>query len=343
LIGSTIEAQNTFHSEITTYINGGVFSRLDLYFSVFVPRVIVSRHAEAIIQKYKRFLNEMSTGTMSELHVRIDQYEGQNRHVQRMMNFLSEHLRDDLIGAYVHGSLGTYEEIAYSDFDALAILKDEVFESSERLAGAARKLNRARKIMLDFDPLEHHGWFALTEADLRYYCNSYFPAELYSHAKSLFDDKGLELTISLRESDYETYETFEKMADSISRKIKNRRYPENMYQLKSLLSQFMLLPALYVQAKHGRGIYKKESFAVARSDFDPAHWAIMDKVSEIRGDWNYEISLMKKWLICHPHVLSRYFAKKFAPAIPQKIGRALTGEFYARIEGLALLMKEMLT
>ena len=195
--------------------------------------------------------------------------------------------------------------------------------------------------MLDFDPLQHHGWFVLTELDLKFYCNVYFPVELFKYAKSLFDDKGLELEISLRESSFETRKAFEKMADAVIRKIENRQYPANMYQLKSLLSQFMLLPALYVQAKNGRGVFKRESFDLARIDFDSADWAIMDEVSQIRANWDCEISAFKKRLMSHPHVLSRYFTKRFGPEIPKKIGGVLTDEFYSRIKKLVVLMKEM--
>jgi len=304
--------------------------------------VAFARYAKAIIQKYRQLLDEISTQTTSKLNVRVEPYEGQNEHVRLMMNFLSEHLKDDLIGAYVHGSLGTYEEIAYSDFDALVILKGEVFESPERLAGVARKLSRARMIMLDFDPLQHHGWFVLTELDLRYYCSAYFPVELFEHAKSLFDDKGLDLEIALRKSGSEVGEVFEKIAASITRKIENRQCPRNAYQSKGLLSQFMLLPALYLQAKDGRGVYKKDSFDVARADFGSSDWAIMDEVSQIRTSWNCEMPAFKKRLMSHPHVLSRYFAKRFAPAIPEMTGRLLTAEFYAKMEKLTLLMKEML-
>jgi hypothetical protein len=336
------EIQNSFNTDITTYINGGIFSRSDLYLSVFLPRMIFARHAKDIIQKYKQLLNEIPAATKPKLNIRVEPYDGQNEHVRRTMSFLDEHLKDDLIGAYVHGSLGTSEEIAYSDFDALAILKSEAFESPERLAGTARTLNRARRIILDFDPLEHHGWFVLTEADLKFYCNAYFPVELFKYAKSLFEDKGLELEISLRESGSETRKAFEKMADAIIRKIEIRQYPANMYQIKSLLSQFMLLPALYLQAKNGRGVFKRESFDMARVDFDPGDWAIMDEVSNIRANWNYEISAFKKQLVSHPYVLSRYFSKRFGPAIPDKIGRILTADFYSRMKKLAVLMKEML-
>lgn len=342
MIESTAKFQNALHSDVTTYINGGVFSRSDLFLSVLTPWVTFTRHAKAIIQKHKRFFKETSTGTTSKLNVRIEQYKGENPHVHQMINYLSEYLGEDLAGAYVHGSLGTYEEIAYSDFDALVILKDEVFKAPERLAWTARKLNCARTIMLDFDPLQHHGWFVLTELDLKFYCNAYFSVELFKYAKSLFDDRGLELEIALRESSSETRTAFEKMDNAIIDKIADRRYPTNVYQLKGLLSQFMLLPALYIQAKDGCGIYKKESFAVARSDFDSADWAIMDEVSRIRMNWSYEISALKKRMMCHPHILSRYFARRFGPAIPEKIGCVLTAEFYVRMAKLASLMKKML-
>ena len=232
MIESTAKFQNALHSDVTTYINGGVFSRSDLFLSVLTPWVTFTRHAKAIIQKHKRFFKEISTGTTSKLNVRIEQYKGGNPHIQQMMSYLSEHSRRDLIGAYIHGSLGTYEEIAYSDFDALVILKDVIFESPERLVRTAKKLYHARTIMLDFDPLQHHGWFVLAELDLKFYCNTYFPVELFKYAKSLFDDKGLELEIFLRESNFEAHKAFEKIADAIIRKIENRRYPTNVYQLK---------------------------------------------------------------------------------------------------------------
>lgn len=342
MIERTSELQNAFHSDITTYINSGILSRSDLYFSVFVLPVAFVRHAKALIQKYRLLSSEISTVAATDLHVRTESYEGQNQYVRRMMSFLSEHLKEDLIGAYVHGSLGTYEDIAYSDFDALVVLKSEVFESPKRLAISVKKLNHARTIMLDFDPLQHHGWFVLTELDLKFYCNAYFPVELFKYAKSLFDDRELELEIAMRESSSEARTAFEKMANAIISKITNHRYPTNVYQLKGLLSQFMLLPALYLQAKNGCGIYKKESFALARADFDSADWAIMDEVSKIRMNWNYEISAFKKRLISHPHFLSRYFAKRLAPEISKSISNALTAQFYSEMGKLVFLMKEKL-
>lgn len=333
--------RHKFHLNFEKYVNGGSLSRRDILISLISSTEPFRRNAPRILQQYQYFNCSIPIDKSVLLSVQVDKYTGKNTHVLKMMKYLGQHFKDDLVGAYVHGSLGTYEETAYSDFDALVILKNNVFESSKLLAKVAMKLNTARSIMFDYDPLQHHGWFVLTEVDLKYYCNAYFPIELFKHAKSLFDDMGLELEIALRESGSEARKAFEKMANAIIRNIENRQYPTNVYQLKGLLSQFMLLPALYVQAKHGKGIYKKESFGVARSDFGSADWAIMDEVSEIRAGWSYGISPLQKWLMGHPHVLSRYYAKRFGPQIPEMIGSVLTAEFYSRMKKLAVLMKEM--
>ena len=75
--------------------------------------------------------------------------------------------------------------------------------------------------MLDLDPLQHHGWFVLTEADLKFYCNAYFGAELFNHSKSLLNNKKPELTLNLRDSAEEIFETFVNMVIAIIRKLED--------------------------------------------------------------------------------------------------------------------------
>lgn len=259
-----------------------------------------------------------------------------------MIGYLKQYLNENLLGAYVHGSLGTYEEIPYSDFDALVIIKNEVFESSQRLAEVAKKLYLAQAIMFDFDPLQHHGWFVLTEAQLKSYPDYYFPVELFKYAKSLFPDKGLELEISIKDSPQKYKESFDNLSAGITERIDKRKYPPNIYHLKGLLSQFMLLPALYVQVRDKKGIFKKYSFGEAKKDFSERDWSIMDKVSSLRENWFYEMSPFKKWLITKPTQISRFIAKKYAPSIPKKMRERLTEEFYQRIRHLAAAMQNRL-
>ena len=342
MIEKAAKLQNTFHNKLTTYINNGIFCRSDLLLSCIVPDLYFARHSKKLFHEYKKFSDEISVMTNSKLKVNIEPYKAQNKHVRQMKMFVNKYLQDDLIGAYVHGSLGTYEEIEYSDFDALVILKNDIFSSPKKLAKTANILNRASSIMFDFDPFAHHGWFVLTEADLKLYCNAYFPYELFTYAKSLFDDKGRELELSLRNSIFEIQKAFDNMTDSILNKIRNQNYPWNMFQLKNLLSGFMLLPSLYIQSRYSKGIYKKESFNIASKDFNSADWAIMDEVSQIRADWSCETSSLLKKIIIRPHLVSRHIAQRFAPKIPANISSLLTQDFYFRMQKLVSLMKDNL-
>ena len=63
---------------------------------------------------------------------------------------------DTVIGI-IHGSLGTDEDIAYSDFDALVIIRQIAFRDPRLLADICQKLTDLQRIMFLQDPLQHHG------------------------------------------------------------------------------------------------------------------------------------------------------------------------------------------
>ncbi len=327
---------------IRNYINGCIFSRKDLILSLFLPSIVFGRNADKICQLYNKIHEKNLCVNLESEDVQIKLYDGGNSYVLKMMDYLNHHLKNDLKGAYIHGSLGTYDEIFYSDFDALVILKNQVFETPARLATVAQKLNRARTIMFDFDPLQHHGWFIITEHDLSNYPQYYFPLELFEFAKSLFDDKGLKLTIQYEKSPEKGKKVFDNLSDSIITKLTTKKYPDNMYQLKSLLSQFMLLPAVYVQVRDAKGIYKKFSFSAAEADFAEKEWSVMDEVSAIREKWNYKISYVKRWLITGTSPVSRFLAKKCAPAISPHIKSLLEEDLYQKMLNLVTDMQNRL-
>ena len=69
--------------------------------------------------------NKMSSNVIRNNKLRIDNYTGKNEYVLRMMAYLSNNSFRDLYGAYVHGSMGSYEEIKYSDFDGVVVIKND--------------------------------------------------------------------------------------------------------------------------------------------------------------------------------------------------------------------------
>jgi len=332
-----------FPRELETYINGAIFSRYDVYISLFSKSLPFRRYAIQICGKYSNIQNNTTRIYCSNIKFSLQPYEGNNRHVILMRVFLEQHLKENLFGAYVLGSLGTYEENSYSDFDALVIIKDEVFKSPSRLARVAQKLNSARSIMYDFDPLQHHGWFVLAEAQLAAYPQWYFPTVLFEHAKSLFKDKGLELTIRCTFEERTAREIFFSFCENLLNKLQNHNNPKNLYELKVLLSSFMLLPALFIQARDGHGIFKKFSFEAAKSDFSKNEWSIMDDVCLIRANWSYRISPFKRWLFARPYLLSRYFVKMYSLKIPDEMKKFLGERFYQRMQRLITAMKSKIS
>jgi hypothetical protein len=262
----------------------------------------------------------------------VPRYQGGVRAADELGKYLERKLATELRGAYVHGSIATGEEIAYSDFDALVIIKNAVFESDQRLAKTAFHLITALRYLHLFDPLQHHGFFVVVEGDLDQYCDAYFPVVLFDHAKSLLSNGDDRLRICCRNSEAEATESLVSMLASLQQKLEQNRLPKNYYDLKLLLSQVMLMPSLYLQHL-GQPVSKKESFAIARQDFSSDVWRIMDEISQIRLDWDYRPSRL---LNCGQRVifnpfLNGIYQKKAGRRISSKIRRKLTDNFYARI------------
>ncbi len=315
-----------FRLYLQKYVNGGSLNASDRMLFLLSPGNIFRRNASRIQSFFQQ--GQANRNTTIPIHVLVKAYDGQNVFVRRMMKYLEENLKNDLVGAYVHGSLGTSEEISYSDFDALAILKDEVVNDKNKLARVAQQLNEARRFMLQMDPLQHHGWFVLTESDLKDYSETYFPSALFQYAKSLFMDRGLEINLSIDQERQDYITPFKKLCENIKGKISDQRYPQNVYDLKNLLSEFMLLPALYVQARDKKSIYKKFSFEEARKDFSHEQWQVMDDVSLIREQWNMDISDGRRKMIASQRFLSFNLSKIVAPKISTSLKNKLDEEFY---------------
>lgn len=253
-------------------------------------------------------------------------YDGKNLCVRRMMRKLQA-LQESLYGAYLHGSLASMDDIRYSDFDALVIVKEEVCADPERLARTAYALNGLRKIMFAYDPLQHHGWFVLTTADLRCYCDAYFPLELFRHARSLLPGTGTVVSARPRDSRREYEETLNRALNNIERKLANSGFPKDAFALKSLLSEIMLLPALFIQATRGQAIYKADSFQAAARYFEPSIWQAMDRVSAIRAAWQYQLGGLRRALLTGPvaprKLITRWCSPPVAPQIRKQLDRQL--------------------
>ncbi len=331
-----------FRVQLVNYINAGCLMRNNKILHLLHASLPIKLSAPKITGEFTAAPDIAKENGFIDDTIAVERYNGNNRYVLQMTDYLNKYLYDDLFGVYVHGSLGTYEEISYSDFDALVIIRNEVLENHKRLSYVAKKLYDARKIMHKMDPLQHHGWFVLTESDLIDYPQTYFPWEIFKYARSLLPDKGLNIKLSFDhgKQDYKT--PFLELALGIRFQLENNGYPGNMYQLKGLLSRFMLLPALYCQARDRKGVFKKFSFDAARKDFLASDWAIMDEVSDIRSNWHFLLGPVRRYIMTRRSPLWLRFKRKVGPRIPPGLKSKLTAGFYQRIFDLIEQMEKKL-
>ena len=334
--------QNRFHDLVTSFLNGGCLNRADRIRSLTSRQAPFRRNAPAVCDAFRAIHQEAIDSTQSAQSISVDAYNGANTHVRKMMSLLTPSIQDALAGAYVHGSVATQEEIPYSDFDTLVILRDELFDNSRRLSEIAFRLSEARRVMFEADPLQHHGWFVLTEADLSSYCDAYFPITLFAYTRSLLPDRGRRLTLTLRDSTFEVRRAFDDLATSCLKSIAGGPFLTNAYVMKCLLSQFMLLPALYIHAKEGRGIYKKFSFDKARRDFTPAEWDCMDRISGVRLEWKPKFPWWSRRLFSSTGALRSMIIKKASPAVPDELRVMFSPSFLRQMITLVQRMQESL-
>ncbi|MGB0390744.1 MAG: hypothetical protein ACPGD5_04195 [Salibacteraceae bacterium] len=311
----------------------------DNFYSLFSQSSICRKYSAQAKKLHSQLLKEKPLLKYQSGKALVPVYSGGNSWVLQMKSSLEKELSDDLFGAYLHGSLASNEEIAYSDFDALVIIKDAVFKEENRITEVVHKLQKLQKIMHQFDPLQHHGWFVLTESMLQNYPITYFPPILFEHSVSLLKNKGSIINYSWQDNKESLSAPFNQLSNDLIKKLKQPHKVKNVFYLKSLLSEFMLLPALYLQSKTGSSVNKKASFDLARVDFSNPEWKIMDKVSTIRQEWTFEILAIQKMLLSSENYTIRKISRKIAPSIPESISKKLTPEFYGEMSNLVILMK----
>ncbi|MBI3556191.1 MAG: nucleotidyltransferase domain-containing protein [Deltaproteobacteria bacterium] len=204
---------------------------------------------------------------------------------------------EELVGFYVHGSFATmdYSE-NFSDLDTLVILRKEVADDPKWAMDVKRRLSRSNTFLYLMDPLQHHHHFTLTEYDLAHYFEPIFPLILFEYAVEL-TGFGNKLTFhchtpdsSLREPLAASLGYFESYWPSMQRL--------RAYDVKNAVSNILLLPALYLQCKTGKYLYKRDTFERAKPDFEPALWSIVERASQVRGSCAYRSAypyLMRWW------------------------------------------------
>ncbi|WP_299273652.1 nucleotidyltransferase domain-containing protein [uncultured Psychroserpens sp.] len=264
----------------------------------------------------------------NEHQVIIPLYDGALPLVSRISKLVESKYSEVFYAVIVHGSVATNEVIPYSDFDGLLIVKDQ-FVNSKALETFKRE---SMEMMLRFDPLQHHGWFQIKESDLGSYPEDYLPVSTLSYSKCIFPKmSNLKLDLKLRhEIDYK--KALVNMLNQFEWRSKHNWKPKNSYQLKSMLSQVMLIPCLYFSVMHNDGIFKKDSFKAVQEDFSSSEWMPIVIATDVRQHWVYKMNGFQKLLLQQPNTLIRKIATRFfAPKIAPQIQEKLDNTFYKNL------------
>ncbi|MCE7994799.1 MAG: hypothetical protein HEP71_22680 [Roseivirga sp.] len=267
--------------------------------------------------------------------IRPEPYSGSCDLIYALRQLIESDYQELFVCVVVHGSIANKDEINYSDFDGLLIVKDDVLNSR----AYHRFITSSQKLILKYDPLQHHGWFMLRESDLKTYPEDYLPSRVLERSALIWPKTATSLEIKSREvSDFQ--KGFNHLSDHVLAKVDRNWVPQNMYQLKSFLSEIMLLPCLLITALDKAPILKELSFEAAEKRFPAFDWTAMRLASEIRSNWQYTLSPLQKVLMTRPGRFWRKLTeKKIAPKIDKSLVGKLDTNFYHQLGTLINQMK----
>ncbi len=304
---------------IRKYFKTGCFSGVDRLLSFIDFRIPYLKNSKKIFHYYQITVENKQAAKMD---IQTEEYHFNNSYVLEMKHFLEINLKNNLSGAYTHGSLGTDEIINYSDFDGLVILNNYTFRSASEIFKTAVALRKSERIMRKMDPLQHHGWFIITEKELEDYPSDYFPPLLYKHVKCLTGKNNFSIKRNLTE--VESKKHFLGFCKHLIQNIQKNTATTNYYDIKSMLSGFMLLPAIYLQLKHPEGVFKKDSFDLLRKELSETDYKVMDDISQIRNDWNYTPPNRYRMLLKVDNaLLNHYFHKKWSGVVETSLAKTI--------------------
>lgn len=214
-------------------------------------------------------------------------YTGNNHVAGSIADYLESRSHPALKCAIVHGSIGNQDEVAYSDFDGILIIDLKRLENAYSVESLLEIIDKTTTMMYRQDPLQHHGWMILNSADLGDYPAAEIPLHLLTDGKLIYPRQTFTLLYAdqTRETDWQY--PFVALCNSLLKKTKDPSGIKTFYQFKLYLSQCLLIPALYFQAKENLPVRKKESFN-RLAELPLKVSGFIQEVIAIRRSWNQD-------------------------------------------------------
>ncbi|MDP3997100.1 MAG: hypothetical protein Q8P73_01235 [bacterium] len=209
-----------------------------------------------------------------------------------------QELRNYFKAVIIHGSLADgYVVDNWSDVDILAIVKDDVFESTEKFVTLRKKLLSLEEGLYKYDPWQHHGVQYISESDLGFYPEYFLPINVIKEGRLLVGQS--RLVFNLRGSAEEQSARLYAIKDLFMESAKNgemkhhardgkylqedfRMAKDNFYQFKYFISLILLMPSLFI-ALVDKPIDKRKSFEVIKNYFSEGDLELIRAGEEARS------------------------------------------------------------
>jgi len=356
--------QNAINRLLSLILSGSYLSNIDKIFYFYMSTSLREKNREVFLLKKKLsiecgieekmpihlFLAESIKSFKSKINVdlpnlkciqvvvkkKFDVKSYQNPKflpVNQLCKYALDHLAPYIMDGFVHGSLSTMDFTEYSDLDTLFIIKQDVLEDPEKIKELEKRFIKSLRYLYEFDPLQHHSHFFLTECDLSFYNQSFLPISAIELSTSILG-KGTHLRFLVRDSKDESKKRFFESVRIILRYANNAETLKKPYFLKGMLSHFMILPTLFLQLE-GNYVSKKASFNIMKQKIPSSMWSTMEKVSALRKNWSqkpaFYIKKLNRVLGTYNPLLLSYLGKfVFRPSILRR--NRMTPELLAEID-----------
>jgi hypothetical protein len=296
------------------FLEKGYITKLDRKLSLLLP-FYSSQIAKRVFSKINTAAHSHAG---SYYQVTPSAYKGNNTVVKLIQQQLQESTLTSIKAAIVHGSIGDGNEIGYSDFDGIVIVDANEIKNVENLLELHQLIKKTELLFFEQDALQHHGWAIFLLNDLRDFKDHLFPLELIQNGKTIFAADGFTIEAQNTSEKDQYKAVLNNLCSSIVHKASHLSTLRNQYIFKNLLSEIMLLPAAFLQAKYYKTISKKESFYNLKNDFPTIDITILNWASDVRQNWAQD-SLNLKTQLFHQFKKAGLPISFLAPKTPENI------------------------
>lgn len=153
------------------------------------------------------------------------------------------------VSLFLQGSQADGTTTAFSDVDDIVLITSAAWENYENLFSIAEYYAKSCRSYQNFDLLQHHGHFVLTEFDLLHYDESILPLLTVKDSVLIAGEHEINFRVSPDRSGF--VRNAENTIKSMQRALKSAQQNSgfNAFQLKGLAGEIVLMPAYLFQSK----------------------------------------------------------------------------------------------